>query len=114
MPPDVIATLQAALGRALLLGGAAHVEEAAAALDVALTISQHYQLTETLAPSLNHKGMLLVFTGRTEEGRLHYEGSAAGARRHGDTRTEMRAEGNLADLCMTQDLPGAEAHCETA
>ena len=26
----------------------------------------------------------------------------------------MRAEGNLADLCMTQDLPGAEAHCETA
>ncbi len=113
-PPDVVAALQAALGRTLVFSGAAHAEEATAALDVALTISQHHHLTETLAPALNHKGILLTFSGRTEEGRLHYEGAAAAARRHGDTRTEMLAETNLADLCMTHDLPGAEAHCEAA
>ena len=33
---------------------------------------------------------------------------------HGLTQVEMTAENNLAYLCMTHDLPGAEEHCEVA
>jgi class 3 adenylate cyclase/tetratricopeptide (TPR) repeat protein len=113
-PPEVVAELQSALGSALAFSGPAHAEESAAALEVALTISEQYQLTETLARSLIEKGTLLGFAGRTEEARMHFEGAAAVARRGAVTRSEMNAEANLADLCMTQDLPGAEAHCEAA
>ena len=37
-----------------------------------------------------------------------------GPRRNGLTQVEMSAENNLAYLCMTHDLPGAEEHCEVA
>ena len=113
-PPDVIAELQSALGVALAFAGPTHAEESAAALEVALTISERYQLTETLARALIEKGTLLSFAGRTEEGRMHFEGAVAVARRGAFSRSEMNAEANLADLCMTQDLPGAEAHCEAS
>jgi len=110
--PDVIAQLQAALASALAFAGAGHREEAFAAIEVALTISQQYKLTDLLARALNEKGAILGFAGRTEEARMHFEGAVAIAKRSSNSRSEMNAEGNLADLCMTQDLPGAEAHCE--
>jgi len=113
-PPDVLAELQSALGSALAFAGPAHADESAAALEVALIVSQQYKLTETLARALNEKGTLLAFAGRTEEARMHYEAAAATAARTATTRSEMNAEANLADLCMTQDLPGAEAHCAAA
>ncbi len=45
---------------------------------------------------------------------MHFEAASAMARHTTTTRSEMNAEANLADLCMTQDLPGAEAHCAAA
>ncbi|MGH9295717.1 MAG: hypothetical protein ACRD0B_10335, partial [Acidimicrobiales bacterium] len=73
--------------------------------------AQHYELAEPLAGALLTKGSLLYGQGRLEEARLFYEGSLSVARRHGLTREEIMAENNLADLCMTYDLPGAEEHC---
>ena len=57
---------------------------------------------------------MLKNAGRAEEARLLFEGAITVARRAGDARVELRALGNLADLCMTRDLPGAEDHCQAA
>ncbi|MGO8874837.1 MAG: AAA family ATPase [Acidimicrobiales bacterium] len=111
-PPDVLAELQSRLGGTLLLSG--HSEEAAAVIEEALTLAQHYELPDQLARSLNVRGMFLVVSGRAEEARLNYEGFLAVSRRYGNTRGEMGAENNLADLCMIHDLPGAEEHGEAA
>jgi class 3 adenylate cyclase/tetratricopeptide (TPR) repeat protein len=108
-PPAVIAELQGKLGGILRFSG--HLDEASAPIEEALTLAQQYELAETLADALNARALLLTSMGRYEEARLHFEGSLAVARRQGRTADEMRAEGNLADLCMTHDLPGAEEHC---
>ena len=111
-PPAVIADLQESLGRAFAFTG--HGDKAAAPLEEALRLAQHFDLPEPLARALNARAVLLTHAGRAEEGRLLFEGSASVARRHGLARVEMSAEGNLADLCMTHDLPGAEEHCQAS
>jgi len=109
-PPEVVAELQMRLGGALYFSG--HRDEAAEPIEQALTLAQHYELAEPLAGALNFKAILFLTLGRLEEARLNFEGSLVVARRHGLTDREMIVEGNLADLCMTLDLPGAEDHCE--
>ena len=108
-PPSVIANLQEALGSTLIFTG--HPQDAAEPIEHALTLAQHYELIETFARALVSRALLLHWLGRFEEARLGYEGSLAVARRLGLTQEEMRVEANLADLCMTRDLPGAEEHC---
>ncbi|MGH9294682.1 MAG: tetratricopeptide repeat protein, partial [Acidimicrobiales bacterium] len=108
-PPLVVAELQVTLADGLYFSGRG--DEAPEPLDQALRLSQHYELAEPLAQGLLLKGILLAGQGRLEEARLDYEGCLSVARRHGLTRDEMRAEHNLADLCMIYDLPGAEEHC---
>ena len=83
-------------------------------MEEALTLAQHYELAEPLAFSLNTKATLFYFAGRAEESRSAYELVISVARRHGITEREMIAEGNLAEVCMTLDLPGAEGHAEAA
>ncbi len=112
VPPEVAADLQDSLGSALVFAG--HAEAATGPLEEALTLAQHHNLPEPLAFSLDSKAILLSNKGRAEEARLLFEGSAAVARLHGITRAEMLAESNLADLCMTHDLPGAEDHARAA
>ena len=111
-PPEVVADLQARLGGALILSG--HGDEAAEPIEEALTLAQHYELAEPLASSLNSKAMLLGNAGRAAEARMLFEGEVSVARLHGLTRAELVAELNLADLCMTRDLPGAEEHARAA
>ena len=111
-PPEVVADLQDSLGSALVFSG--HADEATEPIEAALTLAQHYNLAEPLTWALNSKAMLLGYLGRGEEARLLFEGSAEAARRYGITRSEMNAELNLADLCMTRDLTGAERHAEAA
>ena len=111
-PPEVVADLQARLAGSLIFSG--HVHEAAEPIEEALTLSQHFELGEPLALALNSRGLLLDSAGRAEEARAHYELSAAVARRHGITRSEIVAESNLADLSMNRDLPGAEEHARSA
>lgn len=60
------------------------------------------------------KALLLDQSGRVEEARVNFDGVVSVARRHGITRAEMLAEGNLADLCMSHDLPEAEDHARAA
>jgi class 3 adenylate cyclase/tetratricopeptide (TPR) repeat protein len=108
-PPAVLASLQEALGSSLIFVG--HLEEASAPIEEALLLAQHYELAETLVAALVSRSLLLHFVGRYEEARIGHEGSLAIARRLGITEMEIRAEGNLADLCMTRDIPGAEEHC---
>ena len=50
-PPEVLADLQARLGGALIFAG--HIDEATAALDVALTFSQHHELADVFARTLS-------------------------------------------------------------
>jgi len=111
-PPEVIADLQSRLGRALVFSG--HGDEASGPIEEALTLAQHHELAEPLAFSLSSRAALLGFAGRGEEARLNLEGVLAVARRHGITEREMVAEANLADLYMTRDIPGAEAHALAA
>jgi len=111
-PPQVVADLQARLAGALIFSG--HVREAAGPIEEALTLAQHYELSEPLAGALGARAMLLDYAGRAEEAGAHYELSAAVARRHGITESEGIAEGNHADLCMNHDLPGAEEHARAA
>ena len=108
-PVAVVAELYEGLGGALAFAG--HPQEAADPIDRALRLCQRYELAEPLAWALMFKAIISSFDGRLEEARLNYEGSIAVARRFGITRIESRAEGSLADLCMTRDLPGAEEHC---
>jgi class 3 adenylate cyclase/tetratricopeptide (TPR) repeat protein len=109
-PTAVLAELHEGLGGSLVFAG--HPQDAAEPIDRALRLSQHYELAEPLAWALLFKAILCSFDGRLEEARLNYEGSIAVAQRYGFTRIESRAEGSLADLCMTRDLSGAEAHCQ--
>jgi class 3 adenylate cyclase/tetratricopeptide (TPR) repeat protein len=111
-PPEVVAALYVRLGSVLFFAG--HTAEAASATEVALTLAQHHKLTEPLAVALSSRATILHNAGRNEEARLLYEGSGAVARLHGVTRSEMQAENNLADLCMSLDLPEAEEHARTA
>jgi tetratricopeptide (TPR) repeat protein len=111
-PPEVVADLQAGLGRALLFSG--QVAAASGPVDEALTLAQHHELAEPLADSLHLKALLLYIAGRAEEAGALHELSVAVARRHGITRSEMLGEASLADFCMSRDLPGAEEHAEAA
>ena len=108
-PASVVAELQLALGTALYFTG--HPEASTEPIERALILAQRYEIPDVLARALNSRGVRLVAAGRYEEGRLHFEGAVAVARRLGVTRVELRAEGNLADVLMTHDLPGAEEHC---
>jgi class 3 adenylate cyclase/tetratricopeptide (TPR) repeat protein len=109
-PPEVVAGLQAKLGVVLIFSG--HGEEAVEAIEVALTLAQHFELAEPLAQALGSKATLLATEGRPAEAQALYEMQATVSRRHGLGPMEANAEGNLADLCMTRDLPGAEEHCQ--
>jgi len=111
-PPEVVADLQSSLARALAFSG--HGDEAVGPIEQALTLAQHYELAEPLTFSLNSKAALLMWAGRIEEARSAFELVISLARRHGITEREMIAEGNLAEMCMTLDLPGAEEHAEAA
>ena len=111
-PPKVLAALLTRLSGALLFSG--HFEEANQAAEQALTLAQHHELTASLARGLNVKGILLASGGRTVEARMFFEEMAAVARENGLTREESTAENNLADVCMTRDLPGAEEHARAA
>ena len=111
-PPEVVADLQAKLAGVLIFSG--HGDEATDGVEEALTLAQHYELAEALTLSLNYKAILLGNAGRSDEARMLYEGEASVARLHGVARSELVAELNLADLCMTRDLPGAEEHARTA
>ncbi len=111
-PPEVLAELQSRLAASLVFSG--HREEASGPNEEALTLSQHYELAELFTRGLNSKAVLLSFAGRDGEARMLFEGAVSVARRHGLTRAEMSAEMNLADLCMTHDLPGAEEHARAA
>jgi len=111
-PPEVVAELQGRLGSALLFSG--HSDEATVAIEAALTLAEHHELAEPLVSSLSSKAILLGGAGRSEESRMLVEGIISVARRHGITRGEMQAESNLADQCMTHDLPGAEEHARAA
>jgi tetratricopeptide (TPR) repeat protein len=84
--------------------------EATAAIEEALTLAQHHELTEQLARSLNFKGIILRHTGRATEARALYELGLGIARDNGLVGGEMSIEANLSDLCMSLDLPGAEEH----
>jgi class 3 adenylate cyclase/tetratricopeptide (TPR) repeat protein len=110
--PEVVAELQAMLGGALIFSG--HVDQAMGPIEEALTLAQHHDLAEPLASSLSSKALLLYIGGRAEESGALHELSVSVARRHGITRTEIRGEANLADVCMTHDLPGAEEHARSA
>jgi len=111
-PPEIVANLQARLGGALLFSG--HIDAATGPIEETLTLAQHYELAEQFVIGLNLKAMLLAYAGRAGEARLLFEGSAALARLHGITLSELNAEGNLADLCMTRDLPGGAEHAEAS
>ncbi len=111
-PPAVEAALQLELAFVLLFAG--HLHEVSEPIEQALRLAQHYELPDPLANSLLRKADFLSAEGRVEEARLNYEGCLAVARRNGLTQVEMSAENNLAYLCMTHDLPGAEEHCEVA
>jgi class 3 adenylate cyclase/tetratricopeptide (TPR) repeat protein len=111
-PPAVTAGLQERLGSALIFAG--HTYEASEPIEQALTIAQHYELTQTLARALVRKAVGLLQLGRVEEARINYEATIDIARRHGFADAESLAEGNLGDLCMKYDLPEAEEHCEAA
>ncbi len=111
-PPEVVAEVKSRLTGALMFTG--HADEATAQTEEVLTLAQHYELPELLARGLNARAMLLGNSGRAEEARLNFEGVLALARRHGIIRSELIAEGNLADLCMTNDLPGGEEHAEAS
>ncbi len=111
-PAELIAELYSRLGGPLLFSG--HGDEAAGAIDTALTLAQHYELTQPFSRALVSKATLYFTAGRYEEARLNYEGVIALARRGGLTRSELIAEGNLGDLCMAADLPGSEEHSRAA
>ena len=108
-PPSVVAELQEGLGGSLIFAG--RPQDAAEPIEQALTLAQRYELANTLARALGSRALFLHFVGRHEEARLGYEGTLELTRRLGLTQEEMSAESNLADLCMTRDLPGAEEHC---
>ncbi|MGA8296209.1 MAG: adenylate/guanylate cyclase domain-containing protein [Acidimicrobiales bacterium] len=111
-PPDVIADLNEKLGSSLVFAG--HLQDASESIEQALTIAQHYELTQTFARALVRKAVALTQLGRVEEARINYEAVIDIARRHGLTDAETLAEANLGDLCMKYDLAGAEEHCEAA
>ena len=62
--PTVEADLQAWLGTALLFSG--HSTEATEPIERALTLSQHYELPETLSRALSSRAVLLLWLGRPE------------------------------------------------
>ena len=111
-PAAVVAELRSSLG--LILTFAGHRDEAAVAIEETLILAQHHRLDETLAEALDSKATLFNFAGRNDEACALYELSIAVGRRVGGTRSELRSEANLADLCMTRDLPGAEDHAKAA
>ncbi len=111
-PPEVLADLELKLGTALAFSG--HRDEAAGPIEEALTLAQHHELDEPYAYGLIVKGVMLSGAGRSREARLLYEGAVAVCRIHGLTLLEMISETNLADLCMTGDLPGSEEHARAA
>ncbi len=111
-PPDVLADLQSALGSGLLFSG--KPDEASQPLEQALILSQHHELTESLSFALVSKGTMLSSGARTVEALAVYEAALEVAQRNGITRTELLSRVNLADVCMTRDLEGAEEHCLAA
>ncbi|HXY45273.1 MAG TPA: adenylate/guanylate cyclase domain-containing protein [Acidimicrobiales bacterium] len=111
-PPEVVAVLQSRLASALVFAG--HGDEATGPIEETLTLAQHHKLTEPLLSGLNSKAIFLHGAGRAEESQMLLEGMVSIARRHGATQSEMIAEGNLGDICMTRDLTGAEEHAEAA
>ena len=108
----VVASLQERLALVLLFSG--HLEEASAAVEQALRLAQHHELTETLVRALSTKADLLSIDGRVTEARINHEATIEAAQRLGLMREEIRATGNLADLCMTHDLPDAEEQCQAS
>ena len=110
--PEVVADLQLRLAGALVFAG--HGNEATGPIEEALTLAQHHELGEQLAQGLSSRAVLLSYAGRAEEAKALFELCASVARREGLPRRELTAESNLADLCMTHDLPGAEEHAEAA
>jgi ATP/maltotriose-dependent transcriptional regulator MalT len=111
-PPGVVADLQVRLAIALVFSG--HSEEATGPIEEALTLAQHHELPDVLVRALMVKATHLAFGGRAKEARSLYELSRDVARLEGITRSEIDAEADLADLCMTRDLPGAEEHAKAA
>jgi class 3 adenylate cyclase/tetratricopeptide (TPR) repeat protein len=111
-PPEVVAELQVRLAGALVFSG--HGDEAAGPIEEALTLAQHHELAEPFASALNWRAILLSYAGRAQESRSAFELSRDVARLHGVTQREMIVEGNLADLCMTRDLPGAQEHARAS
>ncbi len=111
-PPEVIADLQSKLGRAFLFSG--HGDKATGPTEEALILAQHHELGEQLAQNLSLKALLLSDAGRPEEAGALFERCVSVAQRQGLPRIELTAEINLADFCMTHDLPGAEEHAEAA
>jgi class 3 adenylate cyclase/tetratricopeptide (TPR) repeat protein len=107
-PPEVVADLLTKLGYALIFSG--YSDEASGTIDQALTLAQHHELAEQLAYALDSKAIFLSGAGRSEEAVALFERTIFVARRDGIAREEMLAELNLADICMTRDLPGAEEH----
>ena len=108
----MVAELQVRLGGSLTFAG--HRDEATGLIEVALTLAQHHELGEQLAQGLDFKALLLSRDGRAEEAGALFELCVSVSRREGLPRTELTAEVNLADLCMTHDLPGADEHAEAA
>jgi tetratricopeptide (TPR) repeat protein len=112
-PPTVLAQLQITLAGTLHFAGG-QLAEAAELLENGLTLAQHHELAEQLASGLNSKALLLQTAGRAVEARALYEASISVARCNGIARLEAAPENNLADLCMTNDLPGGEEHARVA
>ena len=75
-PPEVVAELQAGLADALVFSG--HVDEATAAIEVALTLAQHHELAELFANALNRKAVILLLPGASEEPAMLLRGRRLG------------------------------------
>ena len=89
-PPEVLADLQARLGGALIFAG--HIDEATAALEVALTFAQHHELPDVFAARSISKSTVLKGSGRAREAQGYCEMSADVARANGLTRDELIAK----------------------
>ena len=108
-PPEVVADLQARLGGTLIFSG--HGDQATGPIEEALTLAQHLRARRAARLESQLEGDASRHTpGGPRRPACNYEGAIAVARRHGHDRTRAARGVNLADVCMTHDLPGAEEH----
>ncbi len=112
-PPDLeIGQLHWVLGRSFSLLG--RYDEGIMAMERALSIAEALKLPELLAQGLNGKATMYVNTARIEEARMLLAGAIDVARQHGRSVQMSRAEGNLGNVAMEWDLPGAAEWLENA